>query len=149
MLDESMIKDATNNIISLNNNIIIMTSNIGFEKSSLGFTSKKESISTSLEEKFSKSLINRIDNIITFNNLTKDNITKIIINKLENLKNKYHKFSYNNNLIEEIIKESNYQELGARRIDKIIETKLENKIIDNIINKKNLNITTIEEYIIS
>ena len=149
MLDESMIKDATNNIISLNNNIIIMTSNIGFEKSSLGFTSKKESISTSLEEKFSKSLINRIDNIITFNNLTKDNITKIIINKLENLKNKYHKFSYNNNLIEEIIKESNYQELGARRIDKIIETKLENKIIDNIINKKNLNITTLEEYIIS
>ena len=47
--------------------------------------------------------------------------------------------------IEEILKESNYQEFGARKIDKIIESKLENLIIDKILNKETLNITTLQE----
>ena len=147
MLDESIIKDSSNNIVNLNNNTIIMTSNIGFEQSTLGFTNNKESINTSLKNNFSNSLINRIDNIIVFNNLTKDNITKIIINKLNILQNKYKDFTYNNKLIEELIEESNYKEFGARKIDKIIESKLENIIIDNIINKKSLSITSLNKYI--
>ncbi len=144
ILDESIIKDATNNIINLNNNTIIMTSNIGFDNISLGFTSN---INNNLKDIFPKALINRIDNIITFNNLTKENITKIIINKLNKLQSKYKDFTYNNNLINEIIEESNYQEFGARKIEKIIETKIENIIIDNLINNKPINITSLKEYI--
>ncbi len=125
-----------------------MTSNIGFEQSSLGFTNKnKDNINTSLTNSFSKSLINRIDNIVIFNNLTKDNITKIIINKLNKLQEKYKDFTYNNKLIEEIIEESNYKEYGARKINKIIESKLENIIIDKIINDESLNITSIKQYL--
>ena len=149
MLDESILKDSKNNQVNLNNNIIIMTSNIGFEQSSLGFTNKnKDNINTSLKNNFSKSLINRIDNIVIFNNLTKDNITKIIINKLNKLQEKYKDFTYNNKLIEEILEESNYKEYGARRINKIIESKLENIIIDKIINNESLNITSIKECLI-
>ena len=146
MLDDSIIKDANNNIINLNNNTIIMTSNIGYNYNSLGFN-KKDNTNNELKDSFNISLINRIDNIVKFNKLTKDNITKIIINKLKKLQSKYKEFNYNNNLIEEIIKESNYEELGARKIDKIIESKLESIIIDNIINNKPLKITTIKEYI--
>ena len=144
MLDESIIKDSNNNIINLNNNTIIMTSNIGYNQS-LGFNNKENN--NDLKEVFNISLLNRIDIIVKFNKLNKDNITKIIINKLNNLKTKYKDFKYNNKLVEEIIKESNYEELGARKIDKIIESKLESIIIDNIINKKPLRITTIKEYI--
>ena len=144
MLDESIIKDSNNNIINLNNNTIIMTSNIGYNQS-LGFNNKENN--NDLKEVFNISLLNRIDSIVKFNKLNKDNITKIIINKLNNLKTKYKDFKYNNKLVEEIIKESNYEELGARKIDKIIESKLESIIIDNIINKKPLRITTIKEYI--
>lgn len=144
MLDESSIKDSYNNLIKLNNNTIIMTSNIGFENNTIGFNqNSSKNIYTSIEKIFTKALINRLDNIIIFNNLSKKDITKIIINKLNNLKNKYPNFSYEESLIKDIILESNYKEYGARSINKIIETKLESLIIDNIINKKSLNINNL------
>ena len=144
MLDESIIKDSRNNIVNLNNNTIIMTSNLGFEENKIGFNQKnEETINTSIEKKFSKALTNRIDNIIIFNSLTKKDITKIIINKLDKVKEKYKDFTYEKTLINEIIKESNYKIYGARRINKIIDSILENIIIDNIINNNSLNISTL------
>ena len=146
ILDEGIIKDQNNNTINLNNNIIIMTSNIGYEEKSMGFTTQTNTkVKTLLKEKFSPSLINRIDNIITFNYLTKKDITQIITKKLTNLKQKYKDFDYSKSLIEDIIKESNYKEYGARRIDKIIDSKLENIIIDKIINKEEIKIETLKE----
>ena len=124
-----------------------MTSNLGFEDTKLGFTKdNKNNITSSLKQKFSPSLINRIDNIIIFNNLTKENITTIINNKLTTLKNKYPSLEYSNNLIEDIIKESEYQEYGARKIDKIIDSKLESIIIDKILNNEPLIIENLNEY---
>ena len=123
-----------------------MTSNIGYEEKSMGFTTQTNTkVKTLLKEKFSPSLINRIDNIITFNYLTKKDITQIITKKLTNLKQKYKDFDYSKSLIEDIIKESNYKEYGARRIDKIIDSKLENIIIDKIINKEEIKIETLKE----
>ena len=147
ILDEGQIKDAKNNIINLNNNIIIMTSNLGFEDNCLGFTKdKKNNITSSLKQKFSPSLINRIDNIITFNNLTKEDITTIITGRLTKLKNKYPDLEYKEQLIEAIITESEYQEYGARKIDKIIDSKLESIIIDKILNNEPLIIENLNEY---
>ena len=147
ILDEGTIKDAKNNVVNLNNNIIIMTSNLGFEDNKLGFTKDaKNNITSSLKQKFPPSLINRIDNIIIFNNLTKENITAIITDKLTNLKNKYPTLKYSNTLIEDIIKESEYHSYGARKIDKIIDIKLENIIIDKILNNEPLTIDNLTEY---
>ena len=143
MLDESTIKDSQNNEVKLNNNTIIMTSNIGFEEKTLGFTNNQNINNiefSKLQEKLPVALINRIDNIIIFNNLTKNDITKIIKNKLEHLKQKYSEFKYSNSLIDEIVELSNYKEYGARKINKIIETKLENLIIDRIISNVSLEI---------
>ncbi|MBR3162201.1 MAG: ATP-dependent Clp protease ATP-binding subunit [Bacilli bacterium] len=145
ILDESTIKDSANNVINLNNNTIIMTSNIGFEEIKVGFNHNiEETVKSKIQEKFQKSLINRIDNIIIFNKLTEKDITKIITNKLEKLKNKYQNFTYEKSLINELIEESNYKIYGARRINKIIESKLESIIIDNIISKTSLNITSLK-----
>lgn len=146
ILDEGKLNDAKNNEVNLNNNLIIMTSNIGFEETSLGFTnSTKSNITNKLKEQFSPSLINRIDHIITFNHLTEENITEIITARLDNLKQKYQNFTYTKELINEIIKESEYLEYGARRINKIIDSKLENLIIDKIINEEPPTITSLTE----
>ena len=146
ILDESTITDAQNNTINLNNNIIIMTSNIGFEEKTLGFTNTQNPLITSkLKEKFPPSLINRIDTTVIFNRLTKDDITKIINNKLQKLTQKYPDFTYTKSLVQDIINKSNYQEFGARKLDKIIEYKLENIIIDKIINHDSLNINSLTE----
>ncbi|MBQ8682015.1 MAG: ATP-dependent Clp protease ATP-binding subunit [Bacilli bacterium] len=147
ILDEGQITDAKNNTINLNNNIIIMTSNLGFESTKLGFNQDKNSpIKSELKQKFPSSLINRIDNIIVFNHLTEKDITTIIKNKLKKLETKYPNLTYSNQLIKEIITESEYQEYGARRIDKIIDSTLENTIIDKILNNDPLTLTHLKEY---
>lgn len=147
ILDEGQITDAKNNTINLNNNIIIMTSNLGFEETKLGFNQDKTNpIKSDLKQKFPASLINRIDNIIVFNHLTEKDITIIIKNKLKKLEQKYPNLTYSNQLIKDIIAESEYQEYGARRIDKIIDSNLENIIIDKILNEEPLTINHLKEY---
>ena len=146
ILDEGKITDAKNNTINLNNNIIIMTSNLGFEETKLGFRQDKPSpIHSSLKQKFPSSLINRIDNIIIFNHLTEKDITTIIKTKLKDLEEKYPSFTYSNQLIKEIVEASEYHEYGARRIDKIIDSKLENSIIDKLLKEEPLTITHLKE----
>ena len=147
ILDEGQITDAKNNTINLSNNIIIMTSNLGFEETKLGFNQDKQNtIKSDLAKKFPPSLINRIDNIITFNHLTERDITTIIKNHLKKLGEKYPTLTYTNQLIKDIIEESEYQEYGARRIAKIIDSKLENLIIDKILAEQPLAIDHLHEY---
>lgn len=147
ILDEGKITDAKNNTINLNNNIIIMTSNLGFEETKLGFNQEiKSPITSSLKQKFPSSLINRIDNIIVFNHLTEKDITTIIKHKLKILIDKYPSLTYSNQLIKELVEECNYKEYGARRIDKLIDSKIENTIIDKILKEEPLIINHLKEY---
>lgn len=146
ILDEGIIKDAHNNTINLNNNIIIMTSNLGFEDSKLGFNKREnKNVVSSLTKCFSKALINRIDHVIVFNSISKEGISSIIKDKLDGLISKYPEFVYKDSLIDDIIDESNYLEYGVRRIDKIIDNKVEGLIIDKMIRKEELIIDTLKD----
>ncbi len=140
ILDYGKIKDSKGNIIRFDNNIIIMTSNVGFEKNKVGFTELNDNnIISSLKTEFSVSFINRIDEIIVFNNLNEEEVTKIVKNKLNTIKNKYKdriKISISNTALKEIVNASSFNEFGARRIDKIIDKYIENLIIDSIIEGK-------------
>lgn len=144
ILDNGKIKDSKGNYVKFNNITIIMTSNIGFEEKSIGFSKNENKITTKLKEHFSIPFINRIDNIIVFNELKKQDIEQLIENKIFNIKRKYLKeitLKIDENVINEIIEESNYKEFGARKIDKIIKDKIENQIIDKIIeNEKTIDI---------
>ncbi|MBQ2872641.1 MAG: ATP-dependent Clp protease ATP-binding subunit [Bacilli bacterium] len=145
MLDEGTIKDAKNNTINLNNNIIILTTNKGTESKDIGFVQNNKNIKE-LKETFNIALLNRIDNIISFNNLNKQDIKKIINKLLIKLKKKYQEYKINisKNIINELTEESEYNIYGARKIEKIIKNKLENIIIDEILeNKETINIDSI------
>lgn len=146
ILEEGKIKDSKNNIIYFYNNIIIMTTNIGKDKKSIGFNNEYENIPNELNEVFNTSFINRIDDIIYFNNLTKESIKIIIEKEITKLKEKYKEIKINisNNIINEIIEESKYKIFGARKINKIINNKVESIIIDKILdNKTEINIDSI------
>ena len=138
MLDEGKIKDAKNNTINLSNNIIIMTTNVGTEKNEIGFITNNNKTTNELKEKFNIALINRIDNIILFNKLTKEDIIKITNRKIDKMKNKYpdYNIQISKSSINELIELSEFNIYGARKIEKIIRNKLENIIIDNIIEDK-------------
>ncbi len=146
ILEDGKIKDAKNNTIKFNNNIIIMTTNKGADYKNIGFNDSKDKINSELKELFNIAFINRIDDIIIFKKLNNQDIHKIVDIKISNLINKHKELNVNisKNVINEIIEESNYQEYGARKIDKIINNKIENIIIDNIIeNNKTINIDSI------
>lgn len=151
ILDEGKIKDSHGKIVRFDNVFIVMTSNIGFDENMVGFNQKNnDTVISKLKENFSVPFINRIDNIIVFNKLNENIIRKLIKEKINNLVDKYYKkgikITIDNNVIDEILKLTNYEEFGARKIDKIINDKLETFIIDMIIDsKKDINIKTIND----
>ncbi len=149
IFDEGSIKDSKGKTIRFDNTIIIMTSNIGFNDINIGF-SKTNIVSSKLKDYFNLPFINRIDEIIMFNKLTEDNIKELINIKLNNLKKRYLlrniKISINKNIINQITKLSNYEEFGARKLDKIIKDNIESIVIEQIMDGNNkIFIKTIEE----
>ena len=86
--------------------------------------------------------INRVTHIIQFNELTKDNIKKIINKNIIKIKKRFKEqditISIDKNFINKIVELSNYNLSGARNIKNLLENKIDNLVIDNIIknNKK-------------
>ena len=147
VLDNGKIKDSMGKVVRFDNVIIIMTSNVGYLENKVGFINKNSNyVLDKLNNYFSTPFINRIDNIILFNSLNKDIIEKIVKEKINYLKNKYH-VKINKNVINEIIDLSDYNKCGARKIDKLI-SKLENIITLKIINNNEYTVTSIEESIV-
>ena len=138
ILEDSKIIDSSGREIRFDHVVIIMTSNIGSNEIQVGFNQKNDDIISKLKEYLDVSLIGRIDNIVQFDNLSEEQIKNIIKNKIKKLKTKYKNKNINVNIspnvINEICDESDYELMGARKIDKIIKDRLDNQIIDEIIN---------------
>ena len=131
ILDEGNCKDSNGREIRFDNVIIIMTSNAYTSKDLMGFNKTKKT--NTLEEFFSKEFINRIDEIVTFNNFTKDDINKIILNEAGKCYKKYNKDEILSlDVINKIISDSNYQEYGVRKLCKIVRKEVENEIINKV-----------------
>lgn len=149
ILDEGRIKDSRGNSIRLDHNIVIMTSNIGFNKNTIGFNeSNNNIIETKIKDFFSPEIMNRIDDIIIFNKLSRKDIFDIVVKKLKDVKERFKKnnvdIHISHKVIEQIINESKFEEYGARKIDKIIRAKVDNIIIDELLlGKKKFNIQSI------
>jgi ATP-dependent Clp protease ATP-binding subunit ClpC len=139
ILEDGKIKNSYGEYIYFNNTVIIMTSNIGYNESNIGFNNNFNTDSK-LKDNFSIPFINRIDTIIYFNKLSETHIRKIINNRLNILKRKYKDKNINlkidNNVIEDIINKSDYINYGARKIDKIIKDDIENIIINSVLNSE-------------
>ena len=139
VLDNGKIKNSKGEVIRFDNVIIIMTSNIGFLNSSVGFNNNV-SENSKLNDSLSIPFINRVDNVVEFNYLDKDSIIKIINLKVDSLIERYKKrikVKIDKNILSDILSMCDYRVYGARKIDKIIKDKIENQIIDSLIDGKN------------
>ena len=135
ILDDGVIKDSKGNVVNFKNVTIIMTSNIGYNECSVGFNKNTNKLSK-LKEYFDLPFINRIDNIINFDNLSYDVVKDITLSKINEVKEKYKNrinITLNDNVIDEIINLSNYKEFGARKIEKLVKDKIEIIVIDEIV----------------
>lgn len=138
ILDDGRITDSQGRMVNFKNTIIIMTSNIGSDALIDNLEDKEEIIDRILKQTFKPELLNRIDEIITFEPLSKESV-KAIINVLINdlnkrLAHKYLQVSLTNEAKESILDKAYSKEFGARPIKRFIQRKIETIIAEKIIN---------------
>ena len=145
LFDEGRLTDSAGQIVNFKNVIVLMTSNIGARKASelgngLGFvnnedSNKKSIIDKELKKKFTPEFINRIDQIVYFNNLTDDNLKNIVKLEINKFNNRLNNIEYNIEYTDDVV---NYihaeaikkKDLGARPIIRLIQTNIEDKITE-------------------
>ena len=141
ILDEGEIHDSHGNLVSFKNTIIIMTSNIKSNSDSIGFN-KNNDKENELRNILSTTFVNRINKICFFNNLNENDMKLIIKKRVKEVIDKYHKYNIkvvvSKDLINDLINESDYFNYGARKINKIIEDKIDNLVIEGILSNKKI-----------
>ena len=152
-LDDGQMTDSLGRKISFKNTIIIMTSNIGARQlkdfgQGIGFntTAKKENvdnhskgvIQNALKKAFSPEFLNRIDDVIVFNSLDKEDINKIIDIEMKNLLKRIGTLGYSVKISEEakdFIAEKGFDaKFGARPLKRAIQKYFEDPLSEEIIN---------------
>ena len=140
ILDDGRITDSQGRTVDFKNTIIIMTSNLGSEYILENISNSNELVINELRSTFKPEFINRIDEIIIFNSLSKEVIFDIlnkIINDIEyRLRDKNIHISLTDKAKEHIINESYDEKYGARPIKRFVQRNIETLIAEAIINDK-------------
>lgn len=151
ILEDGVLTDSQGRKVSFKNAIIIMTSNVGAskitdEKLALGFVQedgKKLSIEDlvmpDLKKTFKPEFLNRLDDIIVFNQLDQNDIEEIAKRMLKSLKKRTAdlgiELDFTDNAITELAKEGFDKTYGARPLRRAIQSKIEDRLSELILDK--------------
>ena len=151
ILEDGVLTDSQGRKVSFKNAIIIMTSNVGAskitdEKLALGFVQedgKKLSIEDlvmpDLKKTFKPEFLNRLDDIIVFNQLEQSDIEEIAKRMLKSLQKRTHdlgiELDFTDAAITELAKEGFDKTYGARPLRRAIQSKIEDKLSELILDK--------------
>ncbi|MBD8923963.1 ATP-dependent Clp protease ATP-binding subunit [bacterium] len=153
VLDDGKLTDSQGNTVSFANTIIIMTSNAGsnLNTNSIGFgkqTVDKNKIEDSLKDVFRPEFLNRIDEIIVFNSLNKDELLQIVDLMLKDtikaLKAKDISFEISDSAKQFILDKGTNIKFGARPLRRAIQRYLEDEISEKILKGELTNGQTIK-----
>lgn len=152
VLDDGILTDSLGRRVDFRNTIIIMTSNIGVRDlkdfgSGIGFATKartenqdemvKSTIQNALKKSFSPEFLNRLDDVIVFNSLTKDDIYRIIDISLAKLLGRINSLGYALELSEaakSFLSDKGYdQQYGARPLNRAIQKYVEDPLAEEIL----------------
>ena len=153
ILDDGKLTDSQGNTVSFENTIIIMTSNAGsnLNNNSIGFGKQsfdKGKIESALKEVFRPEFLNRIDEIVIFDSLTKEQLLKIVELLLratsDALENKDIKLKVSTSAKNFILEKGTDLKYGARPLRRAIQRYIEDSISDMILKSEVLAFQTIE-----
>ncbi len=146
VLDDGRLTDAQGNTVSFENTIIIMTSNAGSNQNmnSIGFGNasemKKEKVIESLNQTFRPEFLNRVDEIIVFDPLNKDQLNKIVDLMLKDTQNVLNdrniKMFVSDEAKEFILEKGTNIKFGARPLRRTIERYIEDELSDMILKEE-------------
>ena len=154
ILDDGRITDSHGKVVSFENTVIVMTSNAGsdWKGSGIGFAESiskqnKEKVNRALKTIFRPEFLNRVDEIIVFDELNHSEMKEILelmLSELsEMLENKGIALSVTDEVKEILVNEAVREHLGARPLRRLIGRKIEDKIADIIISGSYKNEVTI------
>ncbi len=155
ILDDGHISDAHGKVVNFENTVIVMTSNAGsdIKGGSLGFDRSssqlgREKAMKGLESFLRPEFINRVDEIVYFNQLTEDNfkaIARIMLSELDGvMKDKGIAFSYDESVLDYLVKKSYSAAYGARNLRRQIQKDLEDPIAAKLIQRYANPVTRVE-----
>jgi ATP-dependent Clp protease ATP-binding subunit ClpC len=150
IMEEGRLTDSFGRHIDFRNVVLIMTSNIGANliknSTGLGFGKSgkeqgadkmREMIQGEIERHFRPEFINRLDEIVVFNQLTRDDMQRIVENELakvnKRMKQKGHDFVVDQSVIDWLIEKSFHADFGARPLKRGIEKHLEDPLSEQIL----------------
>ena len=137
ILDDGRLTDSQGRVVDFKNTIIIMTSNLG---SDLILHGEREKVNELLQRTFKPEFLNRIDEIVYFNALTKDVqlkvVDKLLSNLSDRLKENYYSFSFTDNLKQYVLDSAFSLQYGARPLKRFIENNIETLIAKAIISEE-------------
>ena len=142
ILDDGKLTDSQGNTVSFENTIIIMTSNAGsnLNTNSIGFGKNsldKNKIENALKEIFRPEFLNRVDEIISFDSLTKEQLLQIVDLLLKNtqeaLDNKNIKLYVSDEAKKYILEKGTDLKYGARPLRRAIQRYIEDEISEMIL----------------
>lgn len=157
ILEDGRLTDSQGRTVDFKNTVIIMTSNVGArliteKQSSLGFNSEnenaeesekkdiKELVTGELRKVFRPEFLNRVDDIIVFNKLNKDEIKQIAVKMLKILENRLDKMnikiSFTDNAISEIADKGFDENYGARPLRRAIQNEIEDPLSEQMLEGK-------------
>lgn len=134
LLDDGRLTDSQGRIINFKNCIIIMTSNIGAKliQDSNDYDNLKEQVFQAMGSFFRPEFLNRVDEMIIFHKLSRDNVKEIIEIQLkqlaERIKQRNIKLSYDNEVLDKLVEIGYDPQFGARPIKRAIQNYIENEI---------------------
>jgi len=153
VLDDGVLTDSYGRRVDFKNTIIIMTSNAGSRKlkdfgTGIGFSLKNNDtqkdknsiIDKELKKIFSPEFLNRVDEVIMFNSLTKENIGNIVDVEIKSTISRLKEIGYEVHItksLKDYLFEVGYDEqYGARPLKRAIQKHIEDRITDAIINEE-------------
>lgn len=155
VMDEGRLTDSTGRTVSFRNTIVIMTSNVGSREleeygNGVGFNTSKRNVTgnrrnimeKAVKKAFPPEFINRVDEQVFFNSLTKDDIEKIIDIELKNLKARVKEAGFDLNVTpaaKRFVAEEGYDpNYGARPLKRAIQKYIEDPVSEQIISERML-----------
>ncbi len=154
ILDDGRITDAHGKTVNFENTVIIMTTNAGssLDGTPAGFTMTASSadevkVKSALEAFLRPEFINRVDDIIVFNRLTRENFGDICRLMLDDLKGvlaeKNINFVYDDAAVEYLVAKGYSEKYGARNLRRLIQTDVEDAVATDIIESYNSAVTQV------
>ena len=154
ILDDGRITDAQGRTVNFENTIIIMTTNAGSnsKSGSVGFGGSlsdmsRERTMKALNEFLRPEFINRVDEVICFNQLTEANfraIAALMLGELrENMERKNIVLTWDDSLVDHLVREGYSVTYGARNLRRLIQKQVEDQIAEGIIARRSESLSQI------